>query len=109
MGREFTRVTSNGVMSITVSRGYQYSVEEIRLHCNSTPTMAENFTITMISGVNSLYNTRFLTTAMSGISNVFWQPEKEINIPVGDNLQCAYTNTNSVPWGIEIIARKGGT
>lgn len=108
MAREFTRVTSNGVMSITVSRGYQYSVEEIRLHCNSAPTTAENFVITMVSGINSLHNTRLLSTAMSGISNVFWQSEKEINIPTGDTLKCEYTNTDLVPWGIEIIARKGG-
>ncbi|MCP4493228.1 MAG: hypothetical protein GY820_38890 [Gammaproteobacteria bacterium] len=94
--------TGSGALSESVSFGDSWKLVEVRLTLNTAATQ-EDFTITLNSAVNAVYDHNFLTNDMASDSDVRYAPLVPPVIMKGDVVDFAWTNTDGRTWALELI------
>jgi hypothetical protein len=94
--------TGSGNIATTVAPAVPWVLLEVRLHLSAAGG-ANNFTATMDAGAGAAYDCVLLTQDMTSAVNVHWQPDRPIVFSKTDELDFAWTNSNSRTYGLEIV------
>ena len=81
---------------------------EVRLHLSAVGGAAENFTVTLDSSADAVYDVVLFTQAMAAITDLVWQPTRPIVLTHLAELDFAYANSNTRTYGLEVIWQGGG-
>lgn len=105
---QIARETAAVAMSYTLAPGFSFELIEARLKFNAAPTTNENFTITVSSGVNAVYNAVPCDYDMAGFTTFIFPTGdiKPLHFAAGDSLVFAYNNTDTKTYGLEIRYRR---
>ena len=108
-----TYESSSATLSLTLSANYstssqfEYELLGVRLHVKGVaPTTTENFTVTLDATEGSPYDVVHYTKDMDGINDVVWVPPKPLYFVVGDELDFAWTNTETKQYGLAVRYRR---
>ena len=103
---QIDRSTGSGAMAETVSPGYGFELVGIYLHLSSASSTSEDFTISLDSTEGSAYDVLIYSKDMNGVQDVIWEPDRAMHFIANDELDMAWTNTDSRTWGLEIRYRR---
>jgi len=96
--------TGNGPIAatMTVPPGNVYRVLAVSCNFNIAPTSSENFTITIDDDQGPNYDLLLYTLDPSAASttDILWQPDEELMLVGGDDLDVAFDNTDGRTWGL---------
>jgi len=99
------RETGAAAMSSSLTPDKPIELVCVKLHLDVAGGAAENFTITINSETDAVYDTVIFSQDMNTATDVFWLPEQPIPIVNNDVIDFAYANSNSRTWGLEVIYR----
>jgi hypothetical protein len=77
----------------------------VKLHLSAAGGAAENFTVTINSATNAVYDVLLFSQDMTAVTDIFWLPNQPIPIVNNDVVDFAYANTNTRTYGLEVIYR----
>ena len=77
-------------------------VTAVKLHLSAAGGTSENFTITVDATTGVAYDILLLSQDMNVATDVLWIPDHPLAIASLDELDFAYTNTNSRTWALEL-------
>lgn len=77
----------------------------VKVHLSATGGVSENFTITVNSATDAVYDTEIFSQDMNTIQDLLWVPDQPIPVVNIDVLDFAYANSNSRTYGLEAIWR----
>ena len=100
--------TAAVAMAYSLAPGYAFELIEFTLHLDLTPTTSEDFTATKNVAAGAAYDTLVYSKDLSTIANDIYfscEPE-EFLFETGDTLDFAYTNTDTVTYGLQIKYRR---
>jgi hypothetical protein len=88
----------------TVPAGQHYRLVSVTCNFNAAPTTSENFTITLDANAGVAYDLLLYTLDPSAgaTSDILWQPDEEIILEGGDEIDVAFTNTDARQYGAQI-------
>ena len=89
--------------SVKPSGGERWALLEIRIHLDAASATAENFTVTLDSVGGAAYDAVLFSQDMNAVTNLVWHPDLGRIFMPGDELDLAWTNTNTKTYGIEVI------
>jgi len=108
-----TYESSSATLSLTLSANYstssqfEYELLGVRLHVKgAAPTTSENFTVTLDATEGSPYDVVPYIKDMDGVNDVVWVPERPLYFAVGDELDFAWTNTETKQYGLAVRYRR---
>ncbi len=81
-------------------------LDHVTIKFNTAPTTAGNITLTLNANDGAAYDTVLLTVDPSdGRTSIFWQPDEDLTLESGDELDLAYTNADGRTYGARIVVR----
>jgi len=80
----------------------------VKLHLSAAGGSAENFTVTVNSATDAVYDTVLFSQDMTTVTDLCWVPDRPIPIVNNDVIDFAYANSNTRTYGLEIIYRRVG-
>ena len=80
-----------------------FQLEEVRLHLGAAGGAAEAFTVQLDALEGSEHDTVFHSQDMNAETDDLHQPTRPRPFRKGDVLDFAWTNTNGIQWGLEIV------
>ena len=80
--------------------GGHYELKSMTAHFSADPGV-ENLTVTLDTNAGAVYDMNLLTQAMSGVTDLLWQPDGII-LEAGDQIEIAMTNASTRTYGIQI-------
>lgn len=81
----------------------------VRLHLSAAGgTASENFTVTVNSATDAVYDTVIFSQDMNAVQDLLWVPEQPIPIVNCDVLDFAWANANTRTYGLEVVYRTEG-
>lgn len=101
-------VTGAAAISYSLAPGHSFELVEFTLHLGSTPTTSEDFTATKNVGAGATYDVPLYTKDLSTIvADIYFSalPE-EFCFEADDVLNFAYTNTDTVVYGLQMKYRR---
>lgn len=104
--RVYETATGSGALSVNISYLGAFQLEELRIHCDSAPVASENLTITVDAAAGSQYDCLIKSIPMAGVTNYVWIPDPPALFVRGDVVNIAWTNTNTVTWGLTYVYRR---
>ena len=98
--------TSTGSSAIltTVSPGADFALESISLHLSAAGG-AGNLTVTIDAAAGAAYDVALPTQDMTSIANLFWQPERPIELSKDDKVVVAWANASGRTYGLIVRYR----
>ena len=97
-----------GPLAVTfvVPVGSAYRLVSVSVHLNAAATTSEDLTITQDIVDSALCDTVIYSLDLSAGSTVdlLWQPDAELYLQGGDELDVAWLNTDGRTWGVTITA-----
>lgn len=102
------KATGSGAVNQDVNIDNGFFLDEIRLHLDAAATQ-EDFVITLISNVSSVYNTVLYRKTMSdagGVQDIVWRPEIDTKVGKDFILRLTWTNTDATTWGLSVLLRR---
>ena len=100
--------TGAGAIAEAVAASSAWQLIGVRIHMSAAGGAAEDFTVTIDSSVNAVYDVLLFTQDMNLVRDLFWQPTRPIVLLAADVIDIAYANTNVRTWGLEVIWQGGG-
>lgn len=103
-----SNATGSAAMAITIAPADEFQLVEVRLTLDAASGTSENFTVTIDSALGSAYDHQLLSTDMNAERYVTWvlSGDEERFFNSGDELDFAWTNSNTKDWALEIKYRK---
>ena len=95
------RATGTAAIASTLAPGRQIELVCVKLHLSAAGGAAENFTVTIDSATNAVYDVVLFSQDMTTVSDVVWVPDRPIPI-MSDEIDFAYTNSNARTYGLEV-------
>ena len=95
---------------VVLSSGFPFDLLEVKIHINTAPTTAENFTITRDANEGAYWDELVRSYGMAGVTDFLWDVrDTPLRYQANDKLIFAYTNTDGRTWALEALyGRKGG-
>lgn len=92
--------------SLTVPASATYRLVSVTLAADAAPTTSENFTITLDANAGAAYDVLLYSLDLSAGSttDLVWFPDELLLLEGGDAIDVAYTNTDTVTYGLQITA-----
>lgn len=92
------------VFDADVPAGQHYRLVSVSCNFTGTPTTAEDYTITLDANAGPAYDILLYTLdpGTSSTSDILWQPDEEIILEPGDQIEVRYDNTDTLPWGAQV-------
>ena len=100
---ESTQETGNFIMNYLFKPATNFTLLEVRLHCNAATGGTENYVIAVDSVHGTPYDVVLNTQAMAAVGDVIYTPTTEKSFELGDGLLFTWLNAASRTWGLEII------
>ena len=98
--------TGSAGLAETLAPGVAFELKEVRIHLNAASATVENLTVTIDSGTDAVYDAVLLTKGMNTVTNYVWIPDNRRFFLATDELDFAWTNTNTKTWGLEVLWQK---
>ena len=97
-------------VSATVPVGRHYQLVSVSCNYNAAPTSAEDFTIDLDANAGAVYDLRLYTLdpGTTSTSDILWQPDADLLLEGGDQIDVAYDNTDARQWAVQITMRAVG-
>lgn len=94
--------------SLDVPAGDVYRLISVSCVFDAAPTSSENFTITIDDAQGPQYDVLLYTLDPSAASttDIFWQPEAELMLVSGDQVDVAFDNTDGNVYGLIFTAKR---
>lgn len=94
-------------LSAAVPQSQAYQVISLSVNLSAAPTTAENLTVTLNSHYGAVYDVLLYSVDPSAgaITDIFWQPDEEIDLVGGDAIDVAYANTDVNTYGAVITLK----
>jgi hypothetical protein len=89
----------------TLAPGEPWALEEVRAHLSSAGT-TEPLILTTSSGYGSGYNTQLTSQALSGQTNLIWQPDRPHIFKAWDGVTVTCNNAGGTTISLQIIWSK---
>lgn len=88
----------------TVPAGQHYRLVSVSCNFNAAPATSEDFTITLDANAGAIYDLLLYTLDPSAGSttDILWQPDEEIILEGGDQIDIAFANTDARNYGAQI-------
>jgi hypothetical protein len=106
MGASVYKVNSTGAAAIansaTVPAGRHYRLVSVTCHFDVAPAAAGSLTVTLNANAGAGYDTLLLTTSMVGVTNLLYQPERDLIVEGGTSIDVAYANADGRTYGCQI-------
>jgi len=102
------KINSTGTAAVgfvgAVPIGDHYRLVSVTCNFASAPTTSENFTIDLDANAGAIYDLRLYTLDPSAgsTSDILWQPDEEILLEGGDEIDVTFANTDTINWGAQI-------
>ena len=103
MFKRVLKANFTGAAAIAVALdipGGHYELKSVTAHFSANPGV-ENLTVTLDANAGAVYDTNLLTKAMSGVTDLLWQPDGVI-LEAGDQVEITMTNASTRTYGIQI-------
>ena len=103
---EAENIEANDTLSHRLLPGELYRLVEVRLHLDAAPTTAsDDFTVTIDSGENAVYDAILETQDMDTLAdhNKSWGKDACHHFKATDAIIFAWANAESKTWGLEVI------
>jgi hypothetical protein len=97
-----SRATGAAAIAFELSRDTNWMVYEVRVHLNAAATQ-DTLTIRIDSSANAVYDAVLYSQDMSGHADFVWRPTRPIFLQANDQLEVAWTNTDTRTYGVEVI------
>ena len=94
--------TGDSALAVTISPELPFHFDEARLTLNSASATVEDFTITLDSGYGSVFDVLLFKADMNGVQDRHVVNTEETRFTKNDSLVFAWSNTDSVQWGLEV-------
>jgi hypothetical protein len=87
--------------SAVVPAGQAYQLISLSVLFSAAPTTSEDLTVTFNSHYGAVYDVLLYTVDPSAgaTTDIFWQPDEEIDLVGGDAVDVAYANTDTNTYG----------
>ena len=95
-------------INVNVASTYAWAMEQIRFHLSTGSGGGGNFTVKVDSSAGALYDCVLIKQAMAGVQDVYYNPERAIELASGDKINCTWTNSSAMKYGLEVIYSKRG-
>jgi hypothetical protein len=88
----------------TVPAGQHYRVVSVSCNFAAAPVSAEDFTVTLDANAGAIYDLLLYTLdpGTTSTSDILWQPDEELILEGGDQIDVAYDNTDARQYGAQI-------
>lgn len=94
--------TGSGAISTTVfPEGKPFMLESVELHLSAVGA-AGDLVVKIDSANGPEYDVVLLTQAMATITDLYWQPEREIVLGLGDKIVVTWANAAGVTYGLNV-------
>ena len=98
--------TGNGMITLDadVPMGQHMRLVSVSCNFNAAPTSAENFTVTLDAHAGAPYDLLLYTLdpGTTSTSDLLWQPDEEILLEGGDQIEVRYDNTDTRTFGAQV-------
>ena len=102
-----TAKVASGALASTLAPGVTFVVAQIKLHINTAVVATEDFTVTEDAAEGVEFDTRILTQAMNGKTDVLQAYEHPgLVFKLGDELDFAFPNADNNAVGLKVIYRE---
>ena len=87
-----------------VPMGQHYRLVSVSCNFNAAPVSAEDYTIILDAHAGAVFDTLLYTVdpSVASITDILWQPDEEIILEGGDQIDVAYDNTDARLYGAQI-------
>lgn len=89
----------------TVAPGSAWQLHSIKVSLSAAGG-ANDLTATIDKGAGAAYDTVILTQDMTAVTDLYYAPERPIEMLAADELDLAWTNASGRTYGIEVVWRK---
>jgi hypothetical protein len=89
----------------TFAPAQNFVLLHVKLHLSAAGGAVEDYTITLDANAGAAYDILLRTVAMNAVADDFYQPTLPIFFEKGDEIDFAYTNTNTRTYGLEVAYR----
>ena len=101
----FTTATGAAGLAETLAPANTIVFYGFKLHLDIAGGLAEAFTVTSDAIAGAVYDTLIYSQDMNAVTDIVEMFDTPIPFYIGDELDFAWTNTNTRTWGLEIIYR----
>ena len=108
MSANVFKINATGTAAINLSGsvpvGNHYQLVSVTCNFNAAPTTSEDFTITLDANAGAIYALLLysLDPSAAATSDILWQPDEEIILEGGDQVDVAFANTDARNYGVQI-------
>lgn len=88
-------------LRLTVPQSHAYRIISLSVVYGAAPTTSENLTVTLNSHHGAVYDVLLYSVDPSAgaTTDIFWQPDEEIDLVGDDAIDVAYANTDARLYG----------
>lgn len=97
--------TAAVLMAQTFAPAKNFMLLHVKLHLSAVGGAAEDFTVTLDASAGAAYDIELTSQDMNAVADHFYQPTLPLFFEKGDEVDCAYANTNTKTYGLEIAYR----
>lgn len=105
-GTDIVTVDATGAAAISAATAAsaEFKLIMVTCHLSAAPTTSENFTVTLNSAAGAAYDTVLYSTdpSLSSATDLVFLPDSELKVKTGDEINVAYTNTDTRTYGVSI-------
>lgn len=96
--------TGSAAINKTTAIAAAFKLTKILVHFDSAPTTSENLVVTLDSGAGAAYDTVLYSVdpSASSLTDIVYTPDGECSLVSGDEIKVAFTNTDTVTYGVSI-------
>ncbi len=96
------RATGNAAIASTLQAARPIKIVAVKLHLSAAGGAVENFTVTIDSATDPVYDVLLYSQAMNAVQDVVWVPDPPIPVMGNDEIDFAYNNGNTRTYGLEV-------
>lgn len=99
-----TSATGSAAIAATRTATANERLLSVTCHFSAAPTTSENFTITLDANDGAAYDTLLFSIdpSASSATDLVWFPDGDFIMENGDAIDVAFTNTDTVTYGVQI-------
>jgi len=93
--------TGAAAISTTISPSSAFAIDSIQLHLSAAGG-GDNLTVTVDAYDGAAYDTVLYTQDMTAVTDLYWQPDRPIELENGDKVIVAWANAGGKTYGLTV-------
>lgn len=95
------KATGATAINTTVNPGRQWKFDSLSLHLSAAGASG-TLTVSLDAAAGAAYDTVILTQDMTLVTDLYFQPEQQINLKPNDGIKISWANTGGKTYGLEV-------